>query len=268
MAECRWACCFLIFSEVATGATPKIRCNVSSWYVEPAFRSFASLLVLRALKNKDVTYLNISPAPATRARPSRRRDSPATAAASSSRCRCSAAGRRNYRYSRSRRSRGRMTPLRRRNSICSRPMPNSAASASGAHRTAASILLHSCHAHRQGSRSRDATRLLPRPAGFRAICPAARPLSGAPRPAAGLDWMQPARSPASSASISPATDRNISKAPTRRDLRRSRLHRRRCLGALRLSGSIEACGSASHETPSFRARRFAAPRNDVPICFQ
>jgi hypothetical protein len=57
----------LIFSDVATSATPNIRCNVSSWYVEPAFRSFASLLVLRALKNKDVTYLNISPAPATRA---------------------------------------------------------------------------------------------------------------------------------------------------------------------------------------------------------
>ena len=42
----------LIFSDVATSATPNIRCNVSSWYVEPAFRSFASLLVLRALKNK------------------------------------------------------------------------------------------------------------------------------------------------------------------------------------------------------------------------
>jgi hypothetical protein len=57
----------LIFSQVATGPAANIRCNVSSWYVEPAFRSFASLLVLRALKHSDVTYLNISPAPHVRA---------------------------------------------------------------------------------------------------------------------------------------------------------------------------------------------------------
>ena len=42
------------------------RCNVSSWYVEPAFRSFAPLLVGQALKHKNVTYLNISSAPHTR----------------------------------------------------------------------------------------------------------------------------------------------------------------------------------------------------------
>jgi hypothetical protein len=38
-----------------------IRCNVSSWFVEPAFRSYASLLVARALGHKNVTYLNITP---------------------------------------------------------------------------------------------------------------------------------------------------------------------------------------------------------------
>ncbi len=37
-----------------------LRANVSSWYVEPAFRSYAPLLVSQALKRKDVTYLNIS----------------------------------------------------------------------------------------------------------------------------------------------------------------------------------------------------------------
>ena len=41
------------------------RCNLSSWYVEPAFRSYAPLLVSRALANKDATYLNVSPAPHT-----------------------------------------------------------------------------------------------------------------------------------------------------------------------------------------------------------
>ena len=41
------------------------RCNLSSWYVEPAFRFYASLLVSRALAQKNVTYLNVSPAPHT-----------------------------------------------------------------------------------------------------------------------------------------------------------------------------------------------------------
>jgi hypothetical protein len=42
------------------------RCNVSSWYVEPAFRSYAPFLVSQAVKQKNVTYLNISSAPHTR----------------------------------------------------------------------------------------------------------------------------------------------------------------------------------------------------------
>jgi hypothetical protein len=57
----------LIFSVVPTGTASVIRCNVSSWYVEPAYRSFASFLVSRSLKHKDVTYVNSSPAPHTRA---------------------------------------------------------------------------------------------------------------------------------------------------------------------------------------------------------
>src|SRR5262249_3964284 len=43
----------------------RIRCNVSSWYVEPAFRGYATMLVLRALKHKFVTYFNITPSPHT-----------------------------------------------------------------------------------------------------------------------------------------------------------------------------------------------------------
>ena len=43
-----------------------IRCNVSSWYVEPAFRNYAPMLTKVAQRHKHVTYLNISPAHWTR----------------------------------------------------------------------------------------------------------------------------------------------------------------------------------------------------------
>jgi hypothetical protein len=55
----------LICSTIRTGDTPATRCNLSSWYVDPAFRTYATLLVSQALKHKDVTYLNVSPAPHT-----------------------------------------------------------------------------------------------------------------------------------------------------------------------------------------------------------
>ena len=55
----------LIFSSIRVNGEVIIRCNVSSWYVEPRFRSYAALLVSQALKHKDVTYYNISPAPHT-----------------------------------------------------------------------------------------------------------------------------------------------------------------------------------------------------------
>lgn len=38
------------------------RCNISSWYVEPAYCGYASLLVAAAVRHKDVTYVNVSPA--------------------------------------------------------------------------------------------------------------------------------------------------------------------------------------------------------------
>src|SRR5262249_1976170 len=50
----------LIFATTPGGDT--LRANVSSWYVDPAFRGYASLLVAQALKLKQVTYLNISAA--------------------------------------------------------------------------------------------------------------------------------------------------------------------------------------------------------------
>jgi hypothetical protein len=55
----------LIFSSLKYGDATTIRCNVSSWFVEPAFRAYASLLVSKALSHKNVTYLNITPAPHT-----------------------------------------------------------------------------------------------------------------------------------------------------------------------------------------------------------
>jgi hypothetical protein len=57
----------LIFSTMRTGAALATRCNVSSWYVEHAFRSYSTALVSQAVKLRDVTYLNISAAPHTRA---------------------------------------------------------------------------------------------------------------------------------------------------------------------------------------------------------
>lgn len=57
----------LIFSSVPIGTAASLRCNLSSWYVEPAFRSLASMLVTRALRHRDVTFTNSSPAPHTRA---------------------------------------------------------------------------------------------------------------------------------------------------------------------------------------------------------
>ncbi len=51
-----------IFSRVVEGGLSLVRCNVSSWYVAPAFRGYATLLVARGLRHKEVTYLNVSPA--------------------------------------------------------------------------------------------------------------------------------------------------------------------------------------------------------------
>jgi hypothetical protein len=52
----------LLYSARTNGSETTIQCNLSSWYVEPAFRNYAPLLTSLAQKNKEVTYLNISPA--------------------------------------------------------------------------------------------------------------------------------------------------------------------------------------------------------------
>ncbi|WP_312015547.1 acyl-CoA acyltransferase [Bradyrhizobium liaoningense] len=55
----------LLFSELHADGETVIRCNVSSWYVEPEFRMFGSQMVRAATRDKSVTYFNITPAPHT-----------------------------------------------------------------------------------------------------------------------------------------------------------------------------------------------------------
>jgi len=51
----------LVLATSATIAGKVVtRCNLSSWYVEPDFRSFAPLLMSIAIRLENVTYVNIS----------------------------------------------------------------------------------------------------------------------------------------------------------------------------------------------------------------
>ena len=54
-----------LFDAPLVDGVPRIRCNLSSWTVDPAHRMQAPLLVASVLKRRDVTYTNISPAPHT-----------------------------------------------------------------------------------------------------------------------------------------------------------------------------------------------------------
>lgn len=54
-----------ISTNVSENGVPKRRVNLGSWYVDPEFRGSGMLLPVRALKPKDCTYWNMSPAPHT-----------------------------------------------------------------------------------------------------------------------------------------------------------------------------------------------------------
>jgi hypothetical protein len=54
-----------IFSESGEAAD-QVRCNLSSWCVDEKYRGYAPLLHMTAVKRKEATYLNISPAEHTR----------------------------------------------------------------------------------------------------------------------------------------------------------------------------------------------------------
>jgi hypothetical protein len=55
----------LLFARIDEGQEAIVRCNLSSWYVKPAFRAFGSLLVTSTTRDPAVTYVNITPAPHT-----------------------------------------------------------------------------------------------------------------------------------------------------------------------------------------------------------
>ena len=55
----------LLYSVRYRDGEAAIYCNLSSWYVDPAFRSYAPILTKIAQRQSDVTYFNISPAPWT-----------------------------------------------------------------------------------------------------------------------------------------------------------------------------------------------------------
>jgi hypothetical protein len=52
----------LIYSLREVDGKRAVHCNLSSWYVEPAFRNYAPMLTSLAQRHKDVSYFNISPA--------------------------------------------------------------------------------------------------------------------------------------------------------------------------------------------------------------
>src|SRR5215469_4818341 len=56
----------LIFSTIWQNGVAKIRCNGLGLYVDPPFRVYAPLLTSRAVRDKNVTVLNITAAPHTR----------------------------------------------------------------------------------------------------------------------------------------------------------------------------------------------------------
>ena len=57
----------LTIDRPARGGTDGPLRNLSSWYVDPGFRSFAPLMVAKATAHPAVTCINISAAPHTRA---------------------------------------------------------------------------------------------------------------------------------------------------------------------------------------------------------
>jgi hypothetical protein len=58
-------CLLLIYASKIVDGKPATFCNVSSWYVDPAFRNYAALFASMTQKHKDVTYFNVTPATPT-----------------------------------------------------------------------------------------------------------------------------------------------------------------------------------------------------------
>ena len=58
-------CLLMVYSTKIIDGQTAFFCNLSSWYVDPAFRNFAALFASMSQKRKDVTYFNVTPATAT-----------------------------------------------------------------------------------------------------------------------------------------------------------------------------------------------------------
>jgi hypothetical protein len=58
-------CLLTIYSRKILDGEMTTCCNVSSWYVDPAFRNTAALFASMVQKRKDVTYFNVTPAHST-----------------------------------------------------------------------------------------------------------------------------------------------------------------------------------------------------------
>jgi hypothetical protein len=58
-------CLLLIYSSKILDGENTTCCNVSSWYVDPAFRNYAAMFASMTQKRKDVTYFNVTPAQPT-----------------------------------------------------------------------------------------------------------------------------------------------------------------------------------------------------------
>jgi len=54
-----------ITTQTDDGDQVRFRCNFSSWFVWPAFRGYAALMVSQALRRQEAIYFNISPLPFT-----------------------------------------------------------------------------------------------------------------------------------------------------------------------------------------------------------
>jgi hypothetical protein len=58
-------CLLMIYLSKMIEGESAICCNVSSWYVDPAFRNYAALFASMTQKRKKITYFNVTPAVAT-----------------------------------------------------------------------------------------------------------------------------------------------------------------------------------------------------------
>jgi hypothetical protein len=58
-------CLLMVYSTKIVDGQAALFCNLSSWYVDPAFRNYAALFASMSQKRKDVTYFNVTPWPPT-----------------------------------------------------------------------------------------------------------------------------------------------------------------------------------------------------------